>query len=188
LGQGPLELPATAAGALIAPRAVLLMLVMLFTGHLIGRVDYRVLLATGWALSAMGLMILSTVRPDQGFIRIVIGSMIQSFGAGLLYIPLATLAFSTLSEEVRTDATGLYSLLRQLGYASGVALMTGILQAKTLVYSDGIVGEPALAEHVAALMAYRECFQLMAFVSIIILPGIFLFRLPARIQPGKKPA
>jgi MFS transporter, DHA2 family, multidrug resistance protein len=180
LSQGPLGLSATIAGAMIVPRAVLLMLVMLFTGQLIGRINYRVLLGTGWVLAATGLMILSTIQPNDGLTLIIIGSLIQSLGAGILYIPLATLAFSTLSPEIRTDATGLYSLLRQLGYASGVALMTAILQAKTVAHLAPIAGETPLAPDLASLKSYGECFRLMAFVAIAVIPGIFLFRTPKR--------
>jgi DHA2 family multidrug resistance protein len=183
LAQGPLGLPATAAGALIMPRAILLMIVMLSTGRLIGRIDDRILLASGWVLSAAGLMILSTIEPDSRFLPIVLGSLVQSLGAGILYIPLATLAFSSLPPEVRTDATGLYSLLRQLAYASGVALMAAILQSKTLSHLDAIGAGTALARETAELNAYRDCFRAMSVVSLLIIPGIFLFRLPARRQP-----
>ena len=56
----------------------------------------------------------------------------------MLFTPLSTLAFSTLATELRTDATGLYSLLRQLGYASGVALMTAVLQPNCTPTSAGL--------------------------------------------------
>jgi hypothetical protein len=45
---------------------------------------------------------------------------------GLLLTRLSTLAFSSLATELRTDAAGIYSLLRQLGCATGVAAMAAL--------------------------------------------------------------
>src|SRR2546423_12918674 len=61
---------------------------------------------------------------------IIAGSALQAIGGGMLFTPLITLGLSTLPPELRTDATGLYSLLRQVGSASGLALMTGLLQVR----------------------------------------------------------
>src|SRR5437764_70206 len=126
LGQGPLGYSATLAGAMIVPRAVLMMLTMLIAGRLIGKINYRILLASGWILMATGLTLLSAVPAENALPMIIVGSTVQALGAGLLLTPLSTLAFSTLAPDRRTDAAGLYSLLRQLGCACGVALMTAI--------------------------------------------------------------
>jgi DHA2 family multidrug resistance protein len=183
LAQGPLGFPATTAGAMIVPRAILLMVVMLFVGRLIGRINYRILLISGWVLMSAGLFILSAIRPANGLAWIIIGSAIEAIGAGMLYIPLVTLAFSTLAPEMRTDATGLYSLLRQIGYASGVALMSGVLQAKISAHlanqPAGYVGGPGQPSQLmadATLSAYADCFSLMAIAGAVIIPGIWLFR------------
>ena len=55
--------------------------------------------------------------------------------------PLSTIGFSTLAPERRTDASGLYSLLRQLGSASGVAMMTAVLRVRLDAHLSGLAGE-----------------------------------------------
>jgi MFS transporter, DHA2 family, multidrug resistance protein len=177
MSQGPLGFPATMAGALIVPRAVLLAAMMLGVGQLIGKIDYRILLASGWVLMAAGLAILSTVRADRSISIMLLGSMIQAVGAGMLYTPHSTLAFVTLPADQRTDAAGLFSLLRQLGYASGVALMTAVLQLRMGAHSAAVPGN-LHASVLAELSAYRDCFRIMAIASLVVLPGIFLFRPP----------
>jgi DHA2 family multidrug resistance protein len=180
LAEGPFGLPATIAGALVVPRAMLMTAIILSIGQIISRMDMRILIASGWLLMAAGLVILSAIRPDEGAAWIVIGSTIQAAGAGMLYTPLSTLAYSTLAPALRTDATGLFSLLRQLGYASGVALMTAVLQVR--VQSN--LAAPALPPEAgsldrlatATLAAYRDCFRMMAVASLLIIPGIVLFR------------
>lgn len=181
LAEGPFGFPATLAGALVVPRAVLMTAIILSIGQIIGRVDMRILLTSGWLLMAAGLAILSAIRPDHGTMWIIVGSTIQAAGAGMLYTPLSTLAYSTLGPELRTDATGLFSLLRQLGYASGVALMTALLQVRVQSHLAALTPSPpevASLDRLAAatLDAYRDCFRMMAVASLLIIPGIMLFR------------
>jgi DHA2 family multidrug resistance protein len=192
-GQGPLGFSAAAAGALIMPRAILMMVMMLLISSLISSIDLRILLATGWVLMALGLGILSWLRPEQGIFWIIIGSSVQAIGAGMLYAPLSTLAFCTLSPELRTDATGVFSLLRQVGYASGVALMTALLEIRiasglTVVASHGTPVPkllPATLVNLATVRAYDDCFRMMAIAALVIIPGIFLFRVGG-VQPAVK--
>src|SRR5947207_3124549 len=74
LGQGPLGYSATLAGAMIVPRAVLMMLTMLIAGRLIGKINYRILLASGWILMATGLTLMAAasliVAPGILFFRL----------------------------------------------------------------------------------------------------------------------
>jgi DHA2 family multidrug resistance protein len=180
MAQGPLGYPATVAGALIVPRAILLAATMVAVGQVIGKIDHRILLAAGWVLMASGLAILSTVRPEQSVESILVGSMVQALGAGMLYTPHSTLAFVSLPSERRTDAAGLYSLLRQLGYASGVAVMTAVLQLRLSANHAAVADADGQARVLAELAAYRDCFRIMAVICLAILPGIFLFRPPPR--------
>ena len=190
LGEGPLGFSAALAGSMIVPRAVLMTLVILLVGQWIETIGYRFLMIGGWLLMAAGLIVLSGTRPIQGLAWIIAGSAIQAIGAGMLYTPLSTLAFSTLPAGIRTDATGLYSLLRQLGYASGVALMSAILQSKIAMYSArGLAAgtaPPAQLAEAAALQGYDDCFTMMAIASALIIPGIFLFRIGGR-EEGATP-
>jgi len=183
LGEDALGYHAVLAGVTIMPRAILMMLTMLLAGRLIGTIDYRILLMTGLLLMAAGLVMLSHIRPAEGVIWIVAGSTVQAIGGGLLFTPLSTLAFSTLPSEMRTDAAGVYSLLRQLGCASGVALMTAILHyrigAQLLTLSVPIGGGASPPEdliNLATLRAYTGCFSMMAVAAMVVSPGVLLFR------------
>jgi DHA2 family multidrug resistance protein len=185
LSEGPLGYAATLAGFTIMPRAVLLMLMMLVAGELVGRMHYGILLSSGWVFMASGFAILSQIQPADGLIWLVIGSMVQAIGAGLLFTPHSTLAFSTLAPELRTEASGLYSLLRQLGFASSVALMTAVLRSRVDINLLGIAamlrspGDGWLsvdAINTATLQAYRQCFMTLSIAAVIVIPGVFLFR------------
>lgn len=180
LGEGPLRYTATMAGFAIVPRAVLLMLMMLVVGEFVGRVHYRILLSGGWVFMASGFAILSQIQPADGLIWMIVGSTVQAIGAGLLFTPHSTVAFSTLAPNLRTDASGLYSLLRQIGFASSVALMTAVLRTRIDINLLAMTATPPTATadaiNTASLLAYKQCFAVLSLASVLVIPGVFLFR------------
>ena len=164
-------------------RGIGTMATMLAIHYLIDRIDHRVLLATGLATTAGALVLMSWVSPDGGQIWLAAASAIQGVGVGLLFTPLSTLAFSTLRAELRTDGAGVYSLLRQLGCATGVAIMTTLLQTRIQSYalpaheaSLAGAGSPSAVLNYGVLAAYAGCFRTMAIITAITLPGVLLFR------------
>jgi DHA2 family multidrug resistance protein len=181
LGEGPLGYSATLSGLTIVPRAVLMMLVMLVVGEIIGKISYRLLLAGGWILMATGLTILSVVPPAQGVFWMMFGSSIQAIGAGILYPQVTTLTYSTLPIPLRTDAAGVYNLLRQLGFASGIAVMTAVLHTAVATNLADLAAPSTQYVDDATIAAYSQCFRMMAIASLILIPGIFLFR-PGRLS------
>jgi DHA2 family multidrug resistance protein len=184
LTQGPLGYSATIAGLTIVPRGILMMLVVLAVGQVIGKIDVRIVLAVGSGLMGVGLALLTAIQSADDILWIVFGSTVQAMGAGMILMPLSTYAFTTLPVEMRTDAAGLYSLLRQLGCAAGVALMSAVLQMKISMYSADLSAavaasgalQPARLVEGAALQAYADCFRMMAIAAIVVMPGILLFR------------
>jgi len=184
LGEGPLGYTASMAGLAIVPRAILLMLMMLVAGELVERIHYRILLSTGWVFMASGFAILSQIHAADGLIWMVVGSTVQSVGAGLLFTPHSTVAFSTLAPELRTDASGIYSLVRQLAFAFSVALMTAVLHTRIAANLPGVgallPSIPAEAlSNIASLQAYKQCFGILALASLLVIPGVFFLRFDA---------
>jgi len=195
LGQGPLGYGATLAGFTLVPRGIVMMLTMLLVGQFIAKIGFRIVLTIGIGLMAAGLAMLSAVQPQAAVSWLVIGSTLQSVGGGMLFTGLSTLGFATLAPDMRTDAAGVYSLLRQLGCASGVALMTAVLRSQVDanlidlgLIAPGLIDLGAQASgpgaalsaqliNGATLLAYKTCFQAMAVAALIMIPGIWLFRL-----------
>ena len=165
LSEGPLGHNATWAGLTISPRGVGTMATMLAVGYLIDKIDHRALLGMGMVITAAAFELISRMPPQGGEIWLAVASAIQGVGVGLLFTPLSTLAYSSLGAELRTDAAGVYSLLRQLGCATGVAAMTALLQAKiqanfAAMTSYGVSPDP-MPRHLltaATFGAYAGCF------------------------------
>ena len=194
--EGPLGGDAISAGLTISPRGIGTMAMMLAVRFLIDRVDLRLLLAAGLAISAGGLELMSHIPASGDGLWLALASAIQGIGIGLLFTPLSTLAFSTLASDLRTDAAGVYSLLRQLGCAAGVATMTAVLQtrvhanlARFPTTDAPATTAPFLTAHdAAAFAAYASSFRTMAIISLVLLPGVLLFRLLPRTEPATSEA
>jgi DHA2 family multidrug resistance protein len=184
LSEGPLGSDATQAGLTLSPRGIGTMATMLAVHYLIDRVDSRALLATGLVITATGLALISQVPLDGSELWLATASAVQGVGVGLLFTPLSSLAFSTLGSELRTDAAGVYSLLRQLGCATGVAVMTTLLQKKLEGVSSSLSEAASGVVARGDLAAYTGCFRIMAIMTAVTLPGILLFRV---LQPNPAP-
>jgi MFS transporter, DHA2 family, multidrug resistance protein len=191
LSEGPLGYNATHAGLTISPRGVGTMATMLAVGYLIDKIDHRALLVIGMVITAGAFELISQMPPDGSGAWLAGASAIQGVGVGLLFTPLSTLAFSTLAADLRTDAAGVYSLLRQLGCATGVAAMTALLQARVQSYYVAVVHQPMNSAASSQLLdlakfhAYAGCFRIMAVITVAIIPGVFLFHVlrPSRAIP-----
>ena len=183
LAQGPFDWDATQAGLVIAPRGIGTMAMMLAIRQIIDRIDHRVLLAVGLLITAGALALMAWVPAHGAQAWLAATSAAQGIGVGLLITPLSTLAFSTLGAELRTDGAGVYNLVRQLGCASGVAAMTGLLQARIQIrladfYPKGVIAP--LSADLSAMVsfaAYTDCFKVLAVATLAMTPAVFLFRI-----------
>jgi DHA2 family multidrug resistance protein len=176
VSQGPLGYRATAAGLIMAPRGLGTMATMLAVRWLIDRVDHRALLFAGLLLTAAALEAMAQSPPIAAGLWLAAASTVQGIGVGLLFTPLSTIAFSTLAADLRTDAAGIYNLLRQFGCAAGVAAMTAVWQALDHAGSATGSGRPAPQPLEAVQLAsYAASFRLLAGLTLLLIPGIALF-------------
>ena len=116
---------------------------MPFIGKLANRVDARYLLAWGVAMTTLSQWVSAHLTSDAAFGDLVYSQLIRSFGLAFVFVPLSVAALSDLPVDQRGNATGLFSLTRELGGSLGTAWMGKIV-------ADGIVTHSAqLAEHVS---------------------------------------
>jgi MFS transporter, DHA2 family, multidrug resistance protein len=181
LGEGPLSYSATLTGLGMSPRGFATMIAMLVAGHLVSRIGHTPFLLVGLITSALGVEMMAEITPDRGPMWLASASAIQGIGIGLIFTPLSTLAFSTVSARIRSDATGVYNLMRQLGSAAGVAIMTLVLEERISANASGIAESTGALSRVGLLVAavpqaYSDCFRLMAIATLMLVPGLLLLR------------
>jgi DHA2 family multidrug resistance protein len=170
------------------------MATMPVVGRAIGRLDHRLPLVVGILLSGFGLLVMAWLPRGNATLWLIVAGAILGAGAGCMFTPLSALAYVTLPATARTDAAGLYSLLRQIGCAAGVAITTGLLAHGMSRHLAPLPGGPSeiAAEPVreAALLAYCDEFGLLAAAMLAAAPLLLLFRVPrpARAPVGGKTA
>jgi DHA2 family multidrug resistance protein len=183
LSEGALGYTASLAGMILSPRGIATMATMLGMGWLIGKLDHRALLAAGLMIMAAALAGMARIDAATGPLWLAAVSGLQGLGVGLMFTPLSVRAFATLAQSLRADAAGLISVVRQLGSAAGVALMTALLHARLAfhlaapaAYGGAAAGLSAHPADSAALLAYGDCFCVLAIATLCLLPGLLLFR------------
>jgi DHA2 family multidrug resistance protein len=136
--------PVLTTGYVLAPRGIGTMISMFLVGRLMGKVDPRLLILAGLGLTAFSLWEMTGFTTEVPTSLIVRTGVVQGLGLGLIFVPLSTLTFATLAPEYRTDATSLFSLMRNLGSSIGISVVMALLARNTQI------NHAVLVEHVTA--------------------------------------
>jgi DHA2 family multidrug resistance protein len=132
---------ATEAGMVLSPAGLVTMLEMPLVGFLLGRrFDARLMIALGLGVVAISGMWMSTLNLNVSPMHMVWPRIVQVLGAGLMFVPLNTVAYRFMERSQVNNATGLYALVRNEGSSIGVALVTTLLARHTQVHQANLVG------------------------------------------------
>jgi DHA2 family multidrug resistance protein len=146
--------PALAIGLVLAPRGIASMFSMMFVGRIIQRSDPRLLIAAGVIIFTIGTHITTQYSLEIDTFWIVFPMIIQGLGLGLVFVPLSTVAFSTLEPRYAAEAAGMYSVLRTIGSAIGISIVATIMTNHTQIAWNQLGGfinadNPALTDYLA---------------------------------------
>ncbi|WP_159704406.1 MDR family MFS transporter [Massilia sp. 9I] len=196
--QGLMGYPAALAGLVTAPSGLGTMLAMLVVGRLTGKVDFRILLGTGFAITAFSLWQMTQYTLVLSQSDIVWPGVIQGIGLGLVFVPLSAATFATLSPQMRAEGTALYSLVRNIGSSIGIALVQALLIRNTQTVHASLAAHvnnanPALLDpnagysmamidheitRQASMIAYVDDYWLMMMLTLAVIPMLLLIRPP----------
>lgn len=192
-------------GELLATRGIGVLITMFIAGRIASRVDPRLLVGSGFAITALSLWMMTGWTVEMDWRPFVLSGFVQGLGLGLVFVPLNVLSFATLPPAYRTDAAGLFNLARNVGSSIGISVMTVLLArniqvshadlasqvtANRLPADPGLLttlgadGNTALAtidglvNQQAAMIAYLNDFYVMMFVCLCMLPFLLLLKKP----------
>jgi DHA2 family multidrug resistance protein len=143
---------------------------------------------------------------------IVNSGVIQGLGLGFIFVPLSTITFATLAPPLRTEAAGLFNLMRNIGSSVGVSVVTALLSRYTQInHADlarhvspynplmrapylpnlwdparpaGLAALDAEVARQAATIAYLNDFRLMMGVMLLAMPLVLLLHKPRAKAPA----
>ena len=87
-------------------------------------VDGRFVISVGFALFAAGLWMFSMITPDWGFWQLFAPQAVRGFAMLLCIVPAVGMALNGAAPSELRYASGLFNLMRNLGGAIGIAVVT----------------------------------------------------------------
>lgn len=197
------------AGLLLAPRGAGTMLAMMIAGRVSSRIDPRALMAFGVVLLWWSLWRLSNWTPAVSEMTLIINTIVQGAGLGLVFVPVNVLAFATLPAQLRYEGTALISLMRNIGSAVGISIFEALLTNGTEVEHSALApftsplnrafdGAHALApvtahgaavleqtiNYQAQVIAYNNDYWLMGLMALPMLALLPFMRRPREAPAG----
>jgi DHA2 family multidrug resistance protein len=131
--EGLLDYPIVTTGIVMAPRGVATAIAMVVVGRLVGRVDARFLVGIGMITSAIGSWAMTRYSLEVSTFWIIWPAFLQGLGLGLIFVPLSTIAYMTLPRARTAEAAGIYSLVRTIGAAAGISIVTTLMTREAQV-------------------------------------------------------
>ena len=205
--QDLMDYPVVTTGLVTAPRGIGTLVAMLVVSRLMGRLDTRLIIAAGFALTALSSWQMTGFYLQMDSSPIIWSGFIQGLGTGFVFVPLAAVTFATLSPRFRNEGTALFSLMRNVGSSVGISVVETLLTRNTQIMHS------RLAEHVtpfneslqaqtpdatstlhglatlnhavtsqATMIAYDNDFKLMLVLTLCTIPLVALLR------TGRRPA
>jgi len=139
LGYSPVQ-----AGLRFLPLSLVSFAVAPLTGRLIGKVAMRVLLGAAMVAAAAGLASMAHLTATSTWLVLLPGFILAGIGLGVTSTGLASAALSAVAPARAGMAAGLVNTLRQVGIATGVAVLGALYASRvTTATAHALAGLPA---------------------------------------------
>jgi DHA2 family multidrug resistance protein len=203
--QQLLGYPAFQSGMSMMPRGIGSMLSMIVISWLVSKFGNRIMILCGFAGLATTLIIFSGLNLDIARSNIMTPLFFNGLVMGFTFVPLTTLTMANMRQSDIQQASGIFSLLRNIGASVGISLMftmqSRMAQVHQSVLASNIspygqqfqvwsaqvgqlVSNPMAAYGLAykavavqsVMMSFMDCFRWLAYAAILAMPLIALFK------------
>jgi DHA2 family multidrug resistance protein len=137
--QEVLGFTATQSGLALMPRTLIMMVVTPFVGKIYNKVSPRLVVTVGIVMFAVSAYQMSHYTLDTGSAGIVSALLIQGAAFACIWVPLTTVALSSIPRHKLSDATGSNSLVRQIGGSVGLAIFATLLSRSEIRARIGLI-------------------------------------------------
>lgn len=178
-------------GLALLPGALATAVSMLIVGRLTGRLDPRLLVGFGMIVFGISTWWMGGLTQNAGYWDVFYPRLVQGFGLGFLFVPLSTVTLGAVPKEELAGASGVSTLLRQLGGSFGIAVLTTLLARQMAVAQSELAAGvtqthgysiPLLSQLVgvaASVISYDFLFRLSAIIFFVCTPLVIFMR-PSR--------
>jgi MFS transporter, DHA2 family, multidrug resistance protein len=140
--QSLLSYPSLQAGLVMSPRGFGAIIGSIVSGRIIAssKIDGRAWIGVGFVILAYSMYLFGGLTLDISPINVVWPIVISGFAVTCIFVPMTTFSVATVPRENMGDATGLTSLLRNLGGSVGIALVTTVVSRGAQAHQALMVG------------------------------------------------
>ncbi len=163
--EGALGMTAMTAGLLILIPVAINCVVALVAGRIMDRAGEWPLLPIGYALSAVGVIVLALCAFTMVAALAVVGSVLVFTGIGLVFSPSQTAGLRTLPREENPFGVAIMTTITQLAACVAPSLYVGVMsgyQAGAL--ASGVQAEAAVAAGFAVALAVAAVIAVIAAI------------------------
>ena len=178
-------------GLLLVPQGVGAALAMPLAGWLTDKVGARLVVSTGIAIAALGMLAYTQVGAHTSYLYLALALLIVGLGIGSLMVPSMAAAFQALSPEETPRGTSALNAIQRIAGAIGTALLAIILQraigGSAPGFHGGIQGVGALARQPHAARLVADVFGTTFWVAVgLIAAGLVPAMLLPRARHGQQ--
>jgi MFS transporter, DHA2 family, multidrug resistance protein len=178
-------------GMALLPGAIATAISMVIVGRMTSKVDPRILVGFGMIVFGISTWWLGALNENAGYWDVFWPRLVQGFGLGFLFVPLTTVTLGAVPKEELAGATGVSTLLRQLGGSFGIAILTTLLAREMAIAQSELASGvtkthgfsiPVLSQLVgtaSAVISYDYLFRLSAIIFFVCTPLVIFMR-PSR--------
>jgi MFS transporter, DHA2 family, multidrug resistance protein len=208
--QNVMGFTAMGTGLALLPGAIATAISLPVANRLVKILDQRACIALGMFLFAVGCWMVGGLNQHAAFEDTLWPRAIQGFALGFMWVPLTTATLSEISRAKMAGATGVYTLVRQLGGSLGIAILQ-LIETRTQdsAYASLAAGVTMANQNVANLLhgaasrsaalanifrlvmlnaeaaAYNDVFRLCAIVFVVSIPSVLLLRRAGSSGPAE---
>jgi DHA2 family multidrug resistance protein len=138
--QQQLGYTATLAGYVLAPGAIVLILLIPVAGKILSIAPVKYVIAGGWLALACALFYSENLVPDLDFFHLVLFRAAQTAALAFLFVPISSAAYATLAPEMNGDAAALFTMARNVFGGVGISVSTALITDHEQLRQQSLVG------------------------------------------------
>ena len=120
------DMQAFATGLLLAPPALVMLVMMPVAGRLFDLIGPRIPAVVGMTINGIGTWMLTGINADVTRHDVVVWMMIRSFGIGLSMMPIMTGGISALPPSMVSVGSAFNNVVQRVAGAFGIAALTAL--------------------------------------------------------------
>ncbi len=173
LGYSPLG---TGVRLMVISGAVLV--VGMVAGRLSSRVPVRLLIGPGLIIIGVGLLLMRGLNAGSSWTHLIPGMITGGVGIGLVNPPLASTAVGVVAPQRAGMASGINSTFRQIGIATGIALLGTLFSNKVkdevLALASAVPGLSSKGPQIASAVQSGQIRQLIGTLPASARPSVVM--------------